>query len=339
MTAPRTQQTLRSAVFRREREASWRAFDTLVTRAEKEGVHRLESSDLLRLPGLYRAAISALSVARSISLDRALIVYLESLAARGYLVVHGARGGLGGTLADFFARDFPRLVRAARNPIAIAGTCMILGIVAGFLLVSHDPNWYYTLVSDGMAQGRDPMASVEHLRKSLEARPDSVSGNLASFGSFLFSNNTGVGILSFALGFLFGVPTLMLMLYNGMTLGAMASVFHANGLLYDFAAWISIHGVVELTAIVLCGGAGLVVGGAVAFPERRSRKAVLAERGRRAASLTAGTIALFLVAGILESFGRTLIGSSELRYAIGIATAVILAFYFARAGRTAGRGA
>ena len=86
---------LKSARFRREREADWRRLEDLLRRLERQPLSKLGEDDLLAIPVLYRASLSALSVARETSLDRALLDYLESLCARAYFVVYGARPALG----------------------------------------------------------------------------------------------------------------------------------------------------------------------------------------------------------------------------------------------------
>ena len=73
---------LKSAAFRAEREASWRELEGLVGRIERGGVRALAPAELGRLPSLYRAALSSLSVARAISLDRNVLDYLEALSGR-----------------------------------------------------------------------------------------------------------------------------------------------------------------------------------------------------------------------------------------------------------------
>ena len=82
---------LKSSEFRKGREAGWRELEGLVTRVERRGVRSLSLDELQRLPILYRAALSSLSVARTIALDRNLLLYLESLALRAFLAVYGPR--------------------------------------------------------------------------------------------------------------------------------------------------------------------------------------------------------------------------------------------------------
>ena len=79
--------TLRSAEFRKGRERAWRQLDDMVSRIETGGISSLSAEELQRLPLLYRAAMSSLSVARYIALDRNLLLYLENLTLRSYLVV------------------------------------------------------------------------------------------------------------------------------------------------------------------------------------------------------------------------------------------------------------
>src|SRR5678816_4475778 len=105
---------MRSVQFRREREATWRELEDLIAQADKKGVQALAAEALARLPHLYRATLSSLSVARSISLDRALVDYLENLVGRAYFVVYGTRQHLRRQLADFVRWRLPSTIRAAK---------------------------------------------------------------------------------------------------------------------------------------------------------------------------------------------------------------------------------
>lgn len=99
---------LRSAEFRKGREEGWRRLDDMVGRIEKKGISSLRAEEIQALPLLYRAAMSSLSVARSIVLDRNLLIYLENLSLRAYLAVYGPRSGLLASLKGFLFQGFPR---------------------------------------------------------------------------------------------------------------------------------------------------------------------------------------------------------------------------------------
>src|SRR5690348_6121140 len=97
---------LKSRRFRAEREWDWRRLEFLLRKAETRGAQGLTDEELLAVPVLYRGTLSALSVARSTSLDAGLIEYLESLCTRSYFFVYGTRTRLGERIANFFTRDW-----------------------------------------------------------------------------------------------------------------------------------------------------------------------------------------------------------------------------------------
>lgn len=323
---------LKSFEFRREREASWRELENLVGIAEKKGLKSLPAEQLLRLPSLYRAALSSLSVARSISLDQNVVGYLESLCARAYFQVYGARSNFFESVGQFFAVSFPAAVRSAFWPIIIAGFWMALGGTIGFLLVQASPDWYYSFVPADLAGDRTPASSNESLRRTLFDGADTAE-RLYVFATFLFTHNSKVALMAFALGFALGVPTILLMFYNGLILGAFLALFDGHGLLGDLGGWLSVHGTTEILAIILCGGGGLVLARAIIFPDQNSRLDSLARRGRAAGTLAVGAVMMLLVAGLLEGFVRQLVTDTAVRYTIG---GLMLAFwltYFTFSGR------
>jgi uncharacterized membrane protein SpoIIM required for sporulation len=118
-----------------------------------------------------------------------------------------------------------------------------------------------------------------------------------------------------------------------LILGAFVALHHNRGLAVDFLGWVAIHGVTEISAILLCGAAGLVVAETILFPGRYSRLESLALRGRAAAAVAIGAVLLFFVAAILEGGFRQLVQSTPLRFEIAAATAIAWLFYFLRRGR------
>lgn len=311
--------------FREAHEADWRRLDLLLGTAEKRSLRALDDDELLALPVLYRQALSALSVARETSLDRALIDYLESLCARAYFFLYGVRTSAGARLGQFFARDWPAAVRALWPETLAALALTIAGAIAAYLLVSQDSSWFFSIVSPDMAGGRDPTASAAQLRDTLKGGG---KDGLTIFATFLFTHNAQVAIFAFALGFAFGVPSALLLVYNGCMLGAFFALFVPHGLGVPLGGWLAIHGTTEMFAIILAGAAGLRIGRAVAFPGNRSRTASAALAGRTAAVAMAGVVAMLMVAGLLEGVGRQRIEADAARYAIGAAALILWLAYF-----------
>lgn len=331
---------LKSHQFRREREESWRELEELCRRVERSGLRRLSADELRRLPLLYRGAASSLSVARAISLDRNLLEYLEHLVGRAYIAVYTAKQPAWAAVRAF-AVSFPTEVRRHAGHLAVATALMLLGVLAGFLLVADDPERFYAIMPAGLADGRTPDATTDDLRAALYTDDDDGDEpgveSLNFFATFLFTHNAKIGILSFALGFAAGAPVVYLMFYNGLILGALASVYHARGLGAEFWAWVLPHGVTELGAVCLCGAAGLVLGMAVVFPGDDTRVHNLARHGRRAAVLVIGAVLMLFLAALIEGFFRQLVNDVPARWAVAAATTAGWIAYVALAGRRRGR--
>ncbi|AOO84475.1 hypothetical protein BHK69_14460 [Bosea vaviloviae] len=321
--------SLRSADFRRSREPAWRTLEGLIARAEKKGITRLSDDELQQLPQLYRMAASSLSVARSIALDRNLVLYLEGLVLRAFLIVYGPRVGTLETLLGFLRRGFPAAVRAAGWHILLATLAIIAGLVIGFMLVAPNESWFSALVPEAMAGGRGPGNTAKQLRDTEIFAPwPGFVESFVVFANFLFRHNTTIGLMTFGLGILGGVPTLLLLAYQGVIIGAFLALHHNRGLLYDFVGWISIHGVTEIGALILCGAGGLVIAEKILFPGRHSRLDSLAQSGRAAAGLAGGAVLMLFVAGLIEGGFRQLIADTPARLAIGAATGVLWTAYF-----------
>ena len=322
---------LRSDRARLEREGDWQRLDAIVTAMEKGRLRKVSDEDLLALPGLYRTVASSLSIARETSLDAATLAYLDALVQRAWFVVYGPRTSLWDWLRNFLGGGWSRAVRAIGPDVAVAFAVMVAGVVAGWLLVAHDPDWYFSLMSRAAAQERVPGASREVLHGTIFGN-DGQSG-MSVFAAQLFSNNARVSIMAFAFGFALGVPSLLLLVHNMAVLGAMLWLYNGAGLTTDFAGWIAVHGTTEIFAILLAGAAGLHIGRSLAFPGRRPVLQATAQAGRRAALVMAGVVLMLVVAALLEGFARQLVDETAGRFAIGGSMLLIwLGYFFAFRG-------
>ncbi|HEY0131700.1 MAG TPA: stage II sporulation protein M [Allosphingosinicella sp.] len=320
--------------FRAAHEADWERLERLVSLMEKRSIRALSDDDILALPLLYRTTLSSLAVARDTSLDRGLVVYLEQLSTRAYFQIYGVQTSVWRQLGHFFARGWPEAVQSLWRETLVCVFLTLASAVVAFLLVRGDPSWFFGIIPESLAGGRDPSASAEALSKTLYDRQNDM---LATFATYLFTHNSQVAIFAFALGFAFAVPTILLILYNGLMLGAFFAVFAAKGLAFNLGGWLAIHGTTELFAIAIAGAAGLRIGMAIAFPGRETRTESAVRAGRSAGLAMAGTVLMLAVAGLLEGIGRQTIVDDFSRYAIGAAMLAgwLTYFYMPRKGRDA----
>jgi uncharacterized membrane protein SpoIIM required for sporulation len=110
----------------------------------------------------------------------------------------------------------------------------------------------------------------------------------------------------------------------------MIALHSSKGLGLEFLAWLLPHGITELLAVVLCGAAGLSIGYGIVFPGPFRRLDNLALRGRHAARIAIGAVALFFIAALIEGFFRQVVTDINIRIVVIAATAAGWGFYFTR---------
>lgn len=300
--------------FRLEHADEWQRLDDLVTRLEKKSLRSLSDDDLLDLPRLYRTTLSSLSVARDTSLDAGLLGYLEQLSTRAYFQLYGVQASPWRQIGLFFTQGWPAAVRDLWRELLFCVALTFFSAVAAYLLIRGDPEWFFAIIPESLASGRDPSASAASLRATLYDKGD---GPLGVFATFLFTHNAQIAIFAFALGFAFAVPTVLLVIYNGLMLGAFVAVFAAKGLAPNLAGWLAIHGTTEILAICVSGAAGIRLGTALAFPGEATRTEAMVAAGRTAATAMLGTVVMLAVASLLEGIGRQTITDDGVRLLIG----------------------
>jgi uncharacterized membrane protein SpoIIM required for sporulation len=324
--------TLRSARFRAEREADWRLLETLVTQAERRGLHRMDFAAARDLAASYRRATTSLAIAREISLDRALLDYLEALTARAYLCVYAPQERLGGLVRRFFTASAPQALRRSWIFVLIGFLCMGLGGLTGFLLYLENASWYFVFLPPELAGGRSPDATTSYLLSVIYSNDPDTTG-LGAFATFLFSHNTRIAIFVFGLGVFVCLPAIALTFYNGLGLGAMMALHVDRGLGWDMGGWLSIHGVTELSAICIACGGGIQMGAAILFPGDLTRREALQIAGRDAVKLALVAAIMLVVAAILEGFFRQMVQDMTSRYVIGWGIGMLWLAWAVLAGR------
>ena len=332
--AGRPEIVLKSSEFRKGRAEGWLELERLVTRVERQGIRKLSLDELQRLPILYRAALSSLSVARTIVLDRNLLLYLETLSVRAFLAVYGPRANPITGLRTFFGQELPAAVRSARWHILVAAVTMLVGVIVGFMLTVQDETWFNSFVPAGLAGGRGPSSTrADLLNREIFAPWPGLVESFGLFAGVLFNHNTLVGILTFGLGMGVGIPTMMLTLYQGLPLGAFIAIHYNRDLTVDFLGWLAIHGVTEIGGLLLFAAGGLVIAEKMLFPGRYSRLENLAMHGRLAGQMAVGAVIMLFAAAFLEGGCRQLIANTPARFAIGFGAGALWLAYFSLAGR------
>lgn len=141
------------------------------------------------------------------------------------------------------------------------------------------------------------------------------------------TNNIRVAIFAFAGGITFGILTVYLLVTNGIMLGSLAALYWHHGKTFAFWAYIVPHGMIELTAIFISGGAGLLMGYKLFVPGNYSRIFQLKNQAKRSVQLLLGTIPLFVIAGIIEGFITPAAIPLAVKYSVALITVIGLVLY------------
>jgi len=304
----------------------WDELEALVKRARRS-TRRMTAEELSRLDVLYRRTTVHLSQAATRTTDARLIRYLNGLTAAAHALIYlPPRRSAWAGASRFVVEGFPRLLARCWRFHAVSAVLLFGGGLLAYLVSVHDASAAYALLPPGDV--RLPGSTREQLLEVLRSGREAGGGEKFIFASFLFNHNLKVGLLAMATGVLAAVPTTLLMLYNGMMLGAFAAVHHKAGIYAEFWAWILPHGVTELGAIVLCGGMGLRLGQAVVAPGLQSRTQSMKQAGIETAQTCLGVAAMLVLAAVIESYLRQSHLATGPRLAVAAATAVFWALVF-----------
>lgn len=283
------------AAFVEGRRPRWQELEALLTKADGTGLSSLQLEEARNLSRLYRAASSDLLQVRAHGGASEVAAYLNDLVARAYALTYPGRSARFSEVWRFLARGFPDVLARHWRPVAAAALIFLAGSAFGWLGMAFDPKAAPYLVPEQHLK-TDPL---ERAKEEANREVADVE-NQAAFTSFLFTNNIQVAFLAFALGLTAGVGTAIVLFFNGIFLGSLAWVYASKGMAGWFWAWILPHGIPELTAIFIGGGAGFVVARALVAPGGLSRRAALRKEAPDALRLVLGTLTIFVLAGFIE---------------------------------------
>jgi len=279
--------------------------------------------ELARLYRVYSARLARLQTQRR---DPQAVRYLNGLCVRAYNQLYTAPRRRSGK-RDFLLTGLPTTLAVTGKLQALVALLLVASALAGMRIANDDPRTLAALVPLYDAEPLERLAGSSEARREFLERSETSLTSSSLFGTYLFFHNTRVGLLSFAVGILAGVPSLLLVLYNGLTLGAFASIFADQPESLWFWAWLAPHGIPELLAIVLCSTGGLVLGLAMLAPGREGRAHALRQAGRHALNLIIASVPLFFLAALLESFVRQSTLSTTTRFGVAFAAIAFITGY------------
>lgn len=274
---------MREAVFLRQNEARWKQYEQRATDPEA-------------LAARFVALTDDLAYAQTFYPGSPTTRYLNDLAARQHQVLYKNKTESTGRFADFWRRELPLLVARHHRTLAVALGLFLLFVGIGALSAAYDDTFVRVVLGD--AYVNSTLANIER------GDPMAVYKGMDETPMFLAitANNIYVALLAYALGATLGLGTVWALFRNGVMLGSFQYFFYQKGVLLPSLLTIWIHGTLEISAIVLAGGAGLVMARGMLFPGTYSRRVAFRVAARDGLKLAIGLVPIFVVAGFLEGF-------------------------------------
>jgi len=291
----------------------WTSFDREIAGIAKggaRGLRLLRPNHLVRIIASYRQLAGDVARARSLGRNSALVRRLNNIAIRAHNVLYGHMRARSRVAGPSWLHRFPIAVRAHRTAVAFSAVMLFAPSAITYLAVQVHPDLGYDLVPGGFLDF-EPARDVSLHNIPGLARPIAASS--------IMTNNIQVTLLAFGLGMTAGLGTTLILVTNGMQLGAVAGWMSARGNSAALWGWIMPHGGTELLAIVLSGAAGFMLAGALIAPGDVRRAVALRRVSKDALTITLGVMGMLVVAGLIEGF----VSPSSIGYAARIGVLAI----------------
>ena len=308
--------------FVEDRRTRWSRLGVLVQEARGR-VERLDADEVIELGRLYRIATSDLAVARRDFPQDAATERLNDLVATAHSLVYSEAPTSGRRLRRLLVSELPETVRAGSRFTLVAFAVFAIPLAFAFLLGALLPE---------VAASALPAETRQHLaeRRLWTSIPE---GYRPLVGPLIIVNNVRVAVVAFAGGLTAGALTLYVLVANGAYLGTVLSVVQSYGLSGGLLSFTAAHGPIEISCIVLSGGAGLRLAWALLRPGDRSRGDAARLAGTQAVRTMFLVIPALGIAGLLEGFLSPSTAPLILKVAVGVAGGIVLWGYIALAGR------
>ena len=300
-----------------KRKPYWSKLETLLTQSTKSGLKSLSRSDLQELSLLYRQTAADLAAIREDPGSVHFARYLNQLLVRAHNTIYSGHRASPKAIISFFWEAYPAAFRRSLNHCLLAVLIFLVAGLVGAVLTYQNPDFTVKLLGPQM---------VETIARH-EMWTHSIVGIKPLASSAIMTNNLSVSFTTFALGITAGLGTVYMMAFNGLLIGVIGMACHLASMSLQLWSFVAPHGVLELPAIFIAGGAGLRIAQGLLFPGLLPRRDSLARAGLEAVQLVLGTIPILIIAGVIEAFVSPTELPVALKFSMAAALFVLLMAY------------
>jgi uncharacterized membrane protein SpoIIM required for sporulation len=310
-----------------QRKDKWQRLEDLLELLRGSSLKDLSKTEVRELGELYRRAATDLAIARAESRDPKLLNYLNSLVIRAHGKIYRAEGEGVGIIRRFFVHELPRTFRANWRYMAVSGAVFFIFAIFGFIATANDTDFTHFV---GLSGVTEQIASNNYWWKSLN------DANQVG-ASFILSNNILVSFRAFAMGALLGIGAFYDIAFFGAHVGSVfGACFKLNPpFAAELGSFVVGHGVIEISTVFFCGGAGMMIGYSIINPGDLTRAQALKKKGVEAIKIVIGSAVFLVVAGLIEGFISPSSLPAMVKVAVGVLSGIVMYGYLALAGREA----
>ncbi len=290
---------MRQEEFEQQYRPIWQAFEENMRKFEIRAQRKeLSEDDVKQIPSHYRTLCHALAIAKERQYSPYLIEHLDNLVLRGHQVIYSRRSQLRHKIIHFIAHGFPRQIQQQQSLFWLTSLIFYGPALVMFTLTVINPELIYSMVPPDQVNMFEAMYDPEARVLGRERASDT---DFMMFGHYI-QNNIGIGFRTFATGILFTLGSLFFLIFNGLFFGTVSA--HIVNIKYNstFFPFVIGHGSFELTAIVICGMAGIKLGWSLIAPGNLSRLDALKLATGKAILLMYGATLFLLIAAFVEAF-------------------------------------
>lgn len=244
----------------------------------------------------FTELVNDLGYAKTFYPNSRVTAYLNKLAARIYLGIYRNKKEDSSRIVRFWKTELPLTIRKYHRELLYSFSIFLLFAILAAFSAAHEEDFVRGVLGDGYVE-----MTEENIARG---DPFGVYKNGNQFLMFLeiARNNIQVSFMMFVTGFFAGLGTLYMLFQNGVMLGAFQYYFFAKGLGWASVLVIWIHGTLEISAIIIAGAAGFVIGKSLLFPGTYSRLVSLRRGAKDGLKIMIGLIPVFMLAAFFEGF-------------------------------------
>ncbi len=278
---------MREAAFVKQNSSRWQEYEKKLTSGELAPDVKAD---------IFIQLTDDLSFSQTQYPNSETTAYLNHLASRIHQTIYKTKREQQNRFITYWTREVPELFASLRKPMFYSLVITLVATLIGVISTLNDDTFVRLILGDGYVN-----MTLENIKSGNPTGVYASSDQVNMFFAITF-NNIRVSFYAFAMGLLISVGTGYVLFSNGVMMGAFFTLFYQHHLLTDSILVVMLHGTLEISAIILAGGAGLRMGNSILFPETYSRMDSFKQGAKDGLKVVMGLMPVFIVAGFIESF-------------------------------------